>query len=147
MGRQDTESIGSRREFTYFGEGPIPSANSEQNCERRASKLFAGLGGLAAVRPARRQAVTAQPTFARDRQRRVELHPVMRHLRRDPPALAAFQVDEAIAAMVRSVRNRLDVALPVIRASSWSEPGACSTTTLSRSRLPADSTLRRTRSR
>ena len=65
----------------------------------------------------------------------------MRHLRRDPPALAAFQVDEPIACHLRSVRDRLDFALPVIRASSSSDPGACSTITRNRSRLPADSTL------
>ena len=35
--------------------------------------------------------------LACDRERKVEFHPVMRHLRRDPPALAAFQADQAIA--------------------------------------------------
>jgi hypothetical protein len=43
--------------------------------------------------------------------------------------------------MVRSVRERLDCALPVMRASSSSEPGAFSAMTRSSSRLPADSTL------
>jgi hypothetical protein len=43
--------------------------------------------------------------------------------------------------MVRRVRDRLDFALPVIRASSSSEPGACSASTHSLSRLPAESTL------
>ena len=43
--------------------------------------------------------------------------------------------------MVRSVRDRFDLALPVIRASSSSEPGAFSAMTRSRSRLPADKTL------
>jgi hypothetical protein len=53
-----------------------------------------------------------------------------------------FQADEAIGRpIVGSVLDRLDFALPVIRASSSSEPGACSTMTRSRSRLPAESTL------
>src|SRR5258707_4532523 len=43
--------------------------------------------------------------------------------------------------MVLSVRERLDLALPVIRASSSSEPGAFSAMTRSSSRLPADKTL------
>jgi hypothetical protein len=38
-------------------------------------------------------------------------------------------------------RDRLDFALPVIRASSSSEPGALSAMTRSNSRLPADNTL------
>ena len=44
-------------------------------------------------------------------------------------------------AIVRNVRDRFDFALPVIGAGSFSEPGACSTITRNRSRLPADSTL------
>ena len=43
--------------------------------------------------------------------------------------------------MLRSVRERLDLAFPVIRASSSSEPGACSAMTRSSSRLPAERTL------
>jgi len=43
--------------------------------------------------------------------------------------------------MVRNVRGRLDFALPVIRASSSSEPGAFSAMTRSSSRLPADRTF------
>src|SRR5882724_5089560 len=43
--------------------------------------------------------------------------------------------------MVLSVRERLDLALPVIRASSSREPGAFSAMTRSNSRLPADKTL------
>ena len=39
------------------------------------------------------------------------------------------------------VRDRLDFALPVIRASSSSEPGAFSAMTRCSSRLPADKTL------
>lgn len=43
--------------------------------------------------------------------------------------------------MVRSVRDKLDLALPAIRASSSSEPGAFAAMTRSSSRLPADRTL------
>jgi len=43
--------------------------------------------------------------------------------------------------MVFKVRDRFDFALPVIRANSSSESGACSMITHSCVRLPADSTL------
>jgi hypothetical protein len=43
--------------------------------------------------------------------------------------------------MVRSVRDRLDFALPVMRASSSSELGVFSAMTRSSWRLPADKTL------
>ncbi len=56
-------------------------------------------------------------------------------------ALAGFGADQAIALMVRSVRDRFDLALPVMRASSSSEPGAFSAMTRNSSRLPADRTL------
>jgi len=71
-------------------------------------------------------------------QRQVEFYPVMRHLRRDPPA---FEADQAIARHRSQRARQVGFCLPVIFASSSSEPGVCSTITRSRSRWPADSTL------
>jgi hypothetical protein len=65
-------------------------------------------------------------------------------LGRDPPALATFEANEGRSlpsSIVLNVRDRLDLALPVIRAGSSRELGAFSAMTRSSSRLPADKTL------
>ena len=45
---------------------------------------------------AARRANAPSARLQRSTQHQVEFHPVMHHLRRDPPALAAFQADQAV---------------------------------------------------
>ena len=59
----------------------------------------------------------------RPSERKLKYHPVMRDIRGDPPPLSAYQPDQAVAGIVRSVRDTFNSALPVIRASLSSDPG------------------------
>ncbi len=89
IGRQFAE----RRAVAAKGSG-VGTLWQDRANAGRAERPISTLGH---ARPRSKGSGHGSTRLACDRERKVQFHPVMRHLRRDPPALAAFQADEAVA--------------------------------------------------